>query len=446
MFGSTLLAGAAASWLWFSTSPPVHELATTTQHANTAQHIDTTRLQENTLLSSGSIASSKSYSTSELPPLAEDNPLDFHDRVSQNETSATPATEGTEKLTAIPQSIKGIRTVQLSKSELEKIGIVEKNGTLTLAAELGFSSQNRAPLNAFAANQKNHQVNVVFNQSQLKDVIKSFGYDNDAEDQIMKFNVKIDTFSIESRLAPVADSLNTKIYPLIISHESVDESGVRASKVLLFGNTNADPEHEQYASEISSLLDLYITSTQPQRRDIIRFPILSKLIPVSIKLAKNESNGAEIILWYYPTDELIKALPPRYGDAIHVERNNIQKFEDKHGRDTTHSLLEVRFSGDYKYTDVESARKGSVEILSVGPNPASDHTTIRFKLYEQRSISVVLYSMNGSQVGVLQTLGGLHAGTNEVALDVRSLNSGVYLITLVSDKGEQAIQRFIIQN
>jgi hypothetical protein len=263
----------------------------------------------------------------------------------------------------------------------------------------------------------------------------------------MKFKVSLDSFNISARLLDNTSAESPSIAPIIISHESKDLSSPAQSKVLLFGNANRDAaEHGRYSDDMSALLDLYINADGKSDRDINRFPLLCKLIPVRIVLGDPDVNGADIILWYYPTDEFLKALPAKLGDKIRTERENLARVESKHEGDTTHSLLEKRFSGDYQYSEVTRGRQGSVEILSVGPNPAHDHATLRFKLYDERSVSIVIYDMSGQMLKVLSTLNNQPGGENDVPLDLHQLSSGAYLLTLISDKGEQAIQRFIIQN
>lgn len=104
-------------------------------------------------------------------------------------------------------------------------------------------------------------------------------------------------------------------------------------------------------------------------------------------------------------------------------------------------------TGEYKYTDVARSNSGAITISAIGPNPAHDHTTIFYSLTAQRTVSVALYDFSGRLISTLATSGSMSAGEqHEISVNVGHLPSGASLISFISDRGEQAIQRLIIQN
>ncbi|MBL8000109.1 MAG: T9SS type A sorting domain-containing protein, partial [Candidatus Kapabacteria bacterium] len=92
------------------------------------------------------------------------------------------------------------------------------------------------------------------------------------------------------------------------------------------------------------------------------------------------------------------------------------------------------------------ARGGAIELLSVGPNPADQRTTLRFMLDNERTVAIAVYDISGARVMELADGQQYQRGETTVALDVSSLSSGAYFVSIISNRGEQATQRLIIQH
>jgi hypothetical protein len=78
--------------------------------------------------------------------------------------------------------------------------------------------------------------------------------------------------------------------------------------------------------------------------------------------------------------------------------------------------------------------------LSVYPNPATDAATVRFTLDRTQRVSMDLFDLLGRQVRQ-RDLGLLQAGDHEVALDLRNLPAGLYIVRLTGDAGARATVR-----
>lgn len=454
MIGSTLLAGAAAAYVWLAPlgSPQMESFPTSSKGTQTEAVP-----QASSLASNGSDHSAEAALSSEgssVSAAQEKLALSEHHTTLRSDAQQTDNDRVSTSAPTIPQRIAGIRALKLSTEELAALGVQQKNNSYEVLSELGYNSSNRSPLNAFVGNQKlqdkDQRTQITLHQENLGAALKPLGYDATADASVIKFRVRMEALDIRSVPAPASEASRSAVYPLIITHESVDENGSEASKALLFGNVNrSEGMNPHYSHEVASLFALY-TPTAEQEATMKGFPLLSKLIPVELHIEDKQNGNATILLWYYPSEEFIRALPPRYAEQVRKEINGIEKFEQKyeqkHKEDSTHSLLEQRFSGEYNYTDVARARNGAMEILSIGPNPASEHVTLRFKLYEERNVSVVLYDMSGAKVALLSTPGSLMQGENSVELQVGNLASGAYLLSIVSERSEQAIQRLIIQH
>ncbi|MBS1538548.1 MAG: T9SS type A sorting domain-containing protein [Bacteroidetes bacterium] len=351
-----------------------------------------------------------------------------------------------------PLHIEGIHVIDLTNEELTELGIhPTAGGGFTLTAKLGVEYKNPASLVAFMSNQPNRRTEVQFRADGVKSIVEKLGGQISTTFGVLKINVSIDTFGIHSKVVDSRNDTPKEVYPLVITHQSIDQSGEKKSQAQFFGN-QADSFNvpEEYRNEIAGLFDLY-SDSPAEKKDIQNFPLVGKLIPVRVSLgneAKN-SSSAEIIYWFYPSPTFIDKLPERYKNQLQAEVRAITKTEDslKNKPTIPDKPLSPNETGEYKYTDVARSQSGAIAISAIGPNPAHDRTTIFYSLTAERTVSVALYDFSGRLVRTLATTDRVSAGEHhEITVNVGQLPTGAYLVTLLTDRGEQAIQRLIIQN
>ncbi len=438
MIGSGILAGATAAFLLWNPllNVPQNTLAPKSDLVSESVS-QAPKTQESPVLESSAPVST----ATDTPLTPAENDASLPSNIASNDRSATAPTLTTSP-NSIPSKIKGLRALELSIEELAALGVHLNSGGFQLQAELGFHEDDPLALNAFVSNNSSARSQLNFKQQQLASVLKSFGYSSSGS---MKFSVRIDSFSIRSTLQ-AQSTASAALSPLVISHEVSDAEGKENNAVLLFGNADQNAaQSARLTDETVALFDLYSAKPQARTEELSHFPLLSKLIAVRLPLIDQRGVGADVILWYYPSEEFLGLLPEKYSDRIRDELKRIEVAEQRHKADSATALIAQRERGEYRYTDVARAASGSVSILSVGPNPAHDHARIRFLLSDARDLSIVLYDMSGNRVAVLNQLNGMGSGEHEETIDCKDLPTGVYLITLVSNQGEQAIQRFIIQ-
>lgn len=371
--------------------------------------------------------------------------------IAQTETS----TVVNQKIHA-PLHIEGINAIDLTNDELEELGIHQtKEGGYSLTTKLGIEYKNPASLKAiaFMSNQPNRRAAVEFRSESIKSIVEKLGGQVSPTFGVLKIAVSIDTFGINSKVINNSSDEQKEVYPLVITHQSIDPSGERKSQVQFFGDQKDSLNvPAEYRKEIVGLFDLYSDAPE-DKKDIHNFPLIGKLIPVRVTLGNELQNpsSAEIIYWFYPSQAFVNKLPERYKTQILTEVQAIatlDDFKDTKQADTIiEQWMQPNQTGEYKYTDVARSNSGAITISAIGPNPAHDHTTIFYSLTAQRTVSVALYDFSGRLISTLATSGSMSAGEqHEISVNVGHLPSGAYLISLISDRGEQAIQRLIIQN
>ncbi len=79
--------------------------------------------------------------------------------------------------------------------------------------------------------------------------------------------------------------------------------------------------------------------------------------------------------------------------------------------------------------------------LVIYPNPATNRTDVRFSLTEQAEVKIEILSLLGEQLQV-KNIRQLAAGTHRVAIDLSSLNIGVYFISI--SNGEKSETRKLV--
>jgi hypothetical protein len=73
---------------------------------------------------------------------------------------------------------------------------------------------------------------------------------------------------------------------------------------------------------------------------------------------------------------------------------------------------------------------GSFEILSVGPNPASDYANIRYRNNKAVPISLTVSTVTGSRVKMINLEG--NPGVNDYRLNLHDMNTGYYILTFTA--------------
>lgn len=209
---------------------------------------------------------------------------------------------------------------------------------------------------------------------------------------------------------------------------------------------------------------------------------INTLIPILVRTGQPYTEAdrrarrfrPDVILWYEPTSEFLEQLPPRIASQLRVElaasellaaanRINpdatiaVQRKPDLRGGEHEVQVREERAAGvvaEYvdrvvggeKYLDVWRTSAGAIEGTYLYPNPAPEgRTTLHYKLLENRLVSVTLFDIWGRRIRELVSPESRTAGEGEFALGCGDLPEGMYIVVLQTDKGEQSVQRIMVE-
>jgi hypothetical protein len=158
-----------------------------------------------------------------------------------------------------------------------------------------------------------------------------------------------------------------------------------------------------------------------------QYQMIDKLIPVQV-LAANaelEFNKNGLIFWYMPDKKFEEKAPAGLREATDV-------FTDVK-KDRPNEKLAV------------NAKQGAIAEPAIFPNPSPGQSTFKYTLAEPRAVSIAIHDLLGKQLMVVASAENKSSGTFEKELDLASLEAGVYLLVMVTDRGEQITQRLVIE-
>ena len=190
---------------------------------------------------------------------------------------------------------------------------------------------------------------------------------------------------------------------------------------------------------------------------------LNHLIPVLVREATTVThNDAEnrdydngVIMWFENTKEFCEALPNLVTEYIITPQKGTVLTVNVHkdGKEMTLDELLKKYpdgnpNDSKKYEVVVNEPlilSGIFSNALVYPNPASTKATVRFNLTQARSVAFSVHDITGKRMIDAGTLNNLSAGYHEHELQLGKLPAGIYLVVLTSDKGEQSVQRIVVE-
>ncbi|MBX3042332.1 MAG: T9SS type A sorting domain-containing protein [Candidatus Kapabacteria bacterium] len=175
------------------------------------------------------------------------------------------------------------------------------------------------------------------------------------------------------------------------------------------------------------------------------------LIPVDVQIpyygfTKEEldtmPNATFVTLWYYPNEEFLSALPDDIRKQLEKEMKlveSVRKGELQPEDACDEIKLEESLLGLCNLTSQ------AITNLNVFPNPALDYVNIKFDLLDKRFYKIILTDASGQYLKDLS--GWTESGKNEIKVIVSTsgLQSGAYVIQVVTEKSEKLMSKFVVK-
>ncbi len=362
----------------------------------------------------------------------------------------TPTARKRSELPALvsPLKIRGLHFLDLSDSDLERIGVTRTPHGYELAAQEIVRYDDRETRNHMTLTRSNgDNMSLEFHKNRFKEFYSTyFGGDTTEQVATLRYKISLDTFATACQPIryPKASTMQPLASPLIISQDYYRDANDEGRLVVTFENPMLLDSISKFSRQVFEMYTSLAPESATECRDITKYSLLSKLVPVRIRMRSDDAtseraSGSDIILWYYPSREFIDALPQELADQLRIELGFTTLVEEGvlHADD-----LKQRYCGEYSFTDVCRTKDGAISISSIVPNPASDRAMVKVHVTEQRNFTVSLHDMSGNRVAHLTNLQLIDSDI--VTIDVSDKPAGTYLIAITSDKGEQVVERLIV--
>lgn len=154
----------------------------------------------------------------------------------------------------------------------------------------------------------------------------------------------------------------------------------------------------------------------------------------------------ELLLWYEVTPEFIAALPERYREPLTQELSIAKKYSSLCQMNDDNERKEFdRVTAGRPFFDTWRSCIGALSITSVFPQPARGLANIQFNLEQSRSVTLSIHAINGERLDTFSQTNELSPGKHELPISLQGRSSGVYLLVLTTNKGEQAVYRILVE-
>ncbi|PKL80716.1 MAG: hypothetical protein CVV25_03170 [Ignavibacteriae bacterium HGW-Ignavibacteriae-4] len=161
---------------------------------------------------------------------------------------------------------------------------------------------------------------------------------------------------------------------------------------------------------------------------------INELIPIEISF---DGVNTDFIVWYEATEDFLKRLPKNILEKINPELVALTEQNDHCENEPIEKKDAVM--------DVWSGCSGAIKEMKVFPNPATSNSNVEFELEDSRVISISIYDLSGKLIKNVKTGMSLGKGNTSESLNLTGVNPGLYYVVVKSEKGEQALQRIIIE-
>ncbi len=161
---------------------------------------------------------------------------------------------------------------------------------------------------------------------------------------------------------------------------------------------------------------------------------INELIPIEVSF---DGVNTDFIVWYEATDNFLSKLPSKIKAKINPELMALTEQMDHCENEPIEKKETVM--------DVWSGCSGAIKEMKVFPNPTTSNSNVEFELQDNRVISIAIFDLSGKLIKNVKSGMSIGKGNTKELLNLTGINPGLYYVVVKSEKGEQALQRIIIE-
>ncbi|HYF03486.1 MAG TPA: T9SS type A sorting domain-containing protein [Patescibacteria group bacterium] len=348
---------------------------------------------------------------------------------------------------------KGISLMELSERELAEIGVFKDNRGITYYLQ----SKESMKISSIGIGRSDSAVATKLTVSMNGLVL--YPDHNVVKKAWLRFNPRMVTDDLGMKRLSRFDE--EKIAPELAEKIKIER------KKLESNDDYDETKLNEYEGEMEKLVEKEYTT--------------SNLIPVLVRTGKiysdddkkNQRWRPDCIFWYDATPEFIAALPDRFKNQIAFEQKAVEVLAEKTEtaikivaplpspqqvlkelQRTENKVIpqevlvpekEKRETGN-SYFDVWRSASGAIINTQIFPNPVRDqHPTVKFTLKETRNVIITLHDIYGRRITELSRSTPFKGGEHSQEILLKDVQPGIYLVAIQTDRGEQAVQRIIVE-
>ncbi len=284
------------------------------------------------------------------------------------------------------------------------------------------------------------------NNEEMEFEIQMQNIDTDME----KLGSDLDSVSHNISLSIDTDSLKKSVHKTVrkrISSSSIIKDSVLTicKPMILMMDCNKLDDSLEANSKNKVFTHAFDLSSKINKlnEEMDKYIRINKMIPIVIPMGKNpnkneynQSEDFSFILWFDPTPELLEILPESVKARIEPELKALSESPE---------ICNTAIKGEEAYLDIWRACSGAVENLHTFPNPAKDKINLKYSLTANRLVTISINDLFGRKIYEMATNVSKQAGSYEEQFALKNINPGMYLISIKTDKNEQAVQRVIVE-
>ena len=330
-----------------------------------------------------------------------------------------------KKKTPVVDSVKpiaGINCLELTQDELDRIGVLRKDGK--------YSCQFEYVL-------KMNEVD-----SKYKPQLYEWGYDTTLPHLQVRSEILIDTVTISPLPVRYNGWDHTKFsntLPISVMKDAYwwEFDGV---KNVPHQVTNIQINDYSHYQDDSLITDKEWFDDNGNSR-------IARLLPVCLVLGDKYNSDslkrfyADIKIWFYINTEFANLLPDRYKIPLLNELEVITSIEN--GSMTLEQGCNS-LKGE-SFFDICSVGSHNFCQFDCFPNPLTDNTVnVRLRSNKKLDVSIKIHNYKGICVKQYNEKFTIQEGYNAFTLDGINLDNGIYLLNITSDEGDNVIQKIIV--
>lgn len=331
---------------------------------------------------------------------------------------------------ALEHNIQGINMIELTDSELVGLDIMKSGSGYTFQTTRQYDKVIPTALNK-PFSEYNYDTSYV-NPIQVR-TIHEVDYYGRREELIKYDGWKLNEFS---NVAPV-----TVTYSYYNDFTSIDYI---SSPILLDG----DESFKNYYQTCNYRFNLDGSGKELDDEESLQRSIFgSKLIPIKILISDDARDEFKmrlkyITMWYVPNEEFLDAMPDRISVPLRKELEAIRKIEEE-GVPVGEACKGL--DKEESFYDLCRISSGVLTDAMLFPNPARSNTKASYFLSDNRRVTIKLHDLDGSYIKTLMKEEAQSFGQHEIAMPLNGIAAGFYLVSITTDKGENVVQRLIVQ-